>query len=750
MATPCLPPRRRDGRLSRTARSVAVLAIGLAPLVAVQPPSSAGGQAEPARITPAHIVVLVDQSGSISPEDMTREKEAAGLIAQAEFSPESTVAIVGFGSDSGGTPPVDAVCPPTKVATSAERQRLSTCVDALRIRDRGKGDGTDHAQALVQALDFLSDDQDDEPKIVFLLTDGKLDVGDSERYGTDKTPEQRDSAAHDLITERLADARDSKVQVWPLGFGAVDEKALGEFAAGGFQGSCGPGTPTPKATTVSGSGDVKRAIFESYSSARCAGIGPINEQQLSSGGTVEAKVDIPAIATDGSIIVIKHDPRVAVEFLAPDATKASPKAGTADGSTYEGSGQGGAVEALRIVDPKPGTWTVRITSADGVPAQNVSTAVTWQGAVQAVVQPSSSTLSAGQPVTVSVRLRTRRGPVTDPAQLRALSFTADVSGAGPAQPIALADDGKSPDPTADDGTYTGRTTLPPDASGQVTFTGHVTGIGVSGDHPTARASVVKGPPPVLAGAALPTINDEVAPGESVTAHLEVTNNSGGARKLRVRLDQDSGSLISVEDAVHEVPAGASAFDVDLRFDGKAELGTTTAQLALVDDADPSVVYQTFPFTTTVAEPFPWPLAGAGGAVLILLLGLVFWLLARSRAGDLRGLKITVTLGAYSGFLPSPVVSTKAIDFAVEVTGGGVPSIRDAQRGDPELRRLTRSKRGLRLTSPHGDLGPFHLDQPQDIGNGVVLQVTDESQPPPVDPVPVTPYGTPAPPYDPNL
>ncbi|MCS7477481.1 VWA domain-containing protein [Umezawaea endophytica] len=730
MATPSFPVVPRRARATWKARLLALTAIGLLLPITATPPSSARRQAQaPVEIKPAHIVVLVDESGSISPEDMAREKEAAGLIAQAEFSPKSTVAVVGFGSDSGGVSPVDAVCPPTTVSTSAERQRLSTCVDQLRIREKDRGDGTDHAQALAQALTYLSGDQADEPKIIFLLTDGKLDVGDSERYGSGKTPDQRNSAAHDVIVDGLVTARNAKVQVWPLGFGAVDAKALDEFAAGGHQGSCGPGTPTPKSTVVTSSADVKRAIFESYSSARCAGIGPINEQQLTSGGSVEAKVDIPDIATDGSIIVIKHDPRVGVEFIAPGTSEASPKAGSADGSTYEGSGQSGPVEALRIVDPKPGTWTVRITSAAGVPAQNVSTAVTWQGAVQAIVQPGSSTLSAGQPVTVSVRLRTRRGPVTNTAVLRTLSFTAEVKGAGPAESIGLSDNGQSPDPTADDGTYTGRVTLPADATGQITFTGHVTGIGISGDHPTASATVAKGPPAVLAGATLPTITDTVAPGGTVTAHLDVTNNSGGPRKVRVQLDQDSGSLITVDDAVREVPVGNSGFDVDLRMgDGAAE-GAVTAQLKLVDDADPSVVYQSFPFTTTVAKPFPWWIVIAGAALLALVGGVAHLVATRRRAADLRGLRITVGNGAGSGFLPAPASSTKVITFVVEVSAGGVPSIRPAERGDPDLRRLTRSKRGLRVTSPYGDSPPFHLDQPHDIGEGLTLTVTDETRPP---------------------
>lgn len=81
--------------------------------------TAAAADAAP-EVKPAQIVILVDESGSISDEDLVREKEAAGLIAQSEFSTESRV--IGFGSDEGGVGPVDAVCPPIVVAGAAERQ----------------------------------------------------------------------------------------------------------------------------------------------------------------------------------------------------------------------------------------------------------------------------------------------------------------------------------------------------------------------------------------------------------------------------------------------------------------------------------------------------------------------------------------------------------------------------------------------------------------------------------------------------
>ncbi|MBB5959578.1 hypothetical protein FHS29_006199 [Saccharothrix tamanrassetensis] len=699
---------------------LAVVALGLSLLV----PASGASAAEP-EVQPVHIVVLVDQSGSISPEDMAREKEAAGLIAQAEFSPRSTVAIIGFGSDSGGVPPVDVVCPPTTVAGGVERRQLTTCVEKLRIRERGKGDGTDHAEALGHALSTLPKDAGDQPKIVFLLTDGKLDVSDSERYGVGKSPDQRNAAARDVIAERLRAAQRDKVQVWPLGFGNVDAAQLEEFARSGYQGSCGTATPTPRATIVNGSADVDDAIFGSYSAARCAAGSKVEKHTLPANGTTEATVDIPAIATDGSIIVIKHDPRVGVEFVRPN-DEVAPKEGSAGGSRYQGSGQDGAVESLRIVDPEPGRWKVRIRSADGVPEQSVSTAVTWQGAVQAFIEPDSSSLSAGQPVKVSVRMRTRRGPVVDAGLVQGLSFRAEVAGEGFQAEIPLTDDGTGSDPTAGDGTFTGSTTIPAGVTGSLRFTGHVTGIGISGDHPVANATVAVGPAPVRAAAVMPNIHDEVAPGGSVTRRVTVTNSTGAPKRVRVRLVQEDGHPITVAGAVHEAPAGNSGFDARLDFGGDVPEGVVVGTLVLVDDEQPSVEYERLPFVVTVDKPPPWLWIGLGTAALVLLAALGLWGLAWRRARDLHGLRIEAFYGSGNGFLPVITEHTRSVSFTVAVEKG-VPVLRAAGPADPERCRLRRVGRGFRLDAPFGEVPPFGLGQPQDIGQGLAIRVTDEAE-----------------------
>lgn len=696
------------------------------------PPVALAQDLEPVpEVKPAQIVILVDESGSISPKDLVREKEAAGLIAQAEFSPRSRVAVVGFGSDEGGVGPVDAACPPIVVAGEAQRQQLSNCVNDLKKREKGRGDATDHAAALEQALSYFTASADG-PKIVFLLTDGMLDVGGTDRYGKGKTVAQRTDAAQELLTSLLERATAEQVQVWPLGFGAVDNTALDRFAKSAFQGACGPNARRPEATVVTTSADVDRAIFEAFSAARCAGPSKIIPHIVGPGETIEVPVDIPSIATDGSIIVVKHDARIGIEFVDPNS-RPVPKSGSQDGSTFQASGQNGAVEALRIVDPLPGTWTVRISSPPEVPLQEVSTAVTWQGAVQARLTPSSSSLSAGQLLTVSLSLRTRRGPVTDAAQLAALSFSAELARAGhPAIPISLADDGKASDPAGGDGTYTGQIAVPPDATNSVTIVGRVEGIGISGDEPRANVSITPAPPALFVAATLPTINNTVAPGESTVGKVTVANNSGQPRRVRVLVEQDADSKITVResDAVQQIAAsGNTGFPVTLDFAPDAPLGRTVGTLRIVDDADVNQEYGSFPFTVRVEWPPPY-LLYAGIAAAVLAGVVVTWVvLRRRREQRLDGFVVSVTnkVGDQGGVASLTIPDgCRAYHFTIAHDGNsaGPPQMQENAEGGY---RLTRNGNKLHLVTGSEKHG-MGFDESVVLQNGLKVIVANQISP----------------------
>lgn len=178
-----LPPDAPRGGL-RTAACAVLVALLLqlvTPLAAVAGPTRQP-PADPPRVEPVQIVVLVDVSGSLSPEDVARERDAVRVIVQGEPSDESTVSVFGFGSsNTPGQSPVDEVCPATTLESPAKRDLIAECVGNLQVRTAAMGADTDHVAALEQAQAKLASAPPDQPKIVYLLTDGVLDVGNSPR-----------------------------------------------------------------------------------------------------------------------------------------------------------------------------------------------------------------------------------------------------------------------------------------------------------------------------------------------------------------------------------------------------------------------------------------------------------------------------------------------------------------------------------------------------------------------------------------
>jgi hypothetical protein len=689
---------------------------------------TAVGQNQDIDLKPAKIVILVDESGSISQPDMDRERDAASLIGQSELSTKSTVSVVGFASDNGTRSPVDVVCPPLVLSGPAERDHIAQCVSGLRKRTRPEGDGTDHAEALQQAMSYLRDGSPaDGPKLIFLLTDGVLDVTDSPRYGANKTGDQRNDAAREVIRQTLTQARDAGVQVWPLGFGKVDTNALNGFAEGGYRGSCGPNVPQPRATVVSSSADVADALLRAFSSGRCAGVGPIQNTPVGSGASVEIPVTIPVIATDGSIIVAKHDGRIGVDYVDPQG-KSVPKSGETGSGKFEVSGENSPVEVLHIVDPVPGQWKVRVSSGQGVPAQNVLTTVTWLGAAQALLLLDPPAPAVGQPVTVSLQVVLRGGkPVTQPDLLRGLAFSAELSGKDlPVQPIAMLDNGQDPD-TAVDGTFTGRLTIPQEVTDEITFKGTVSGLGISAADALATVRVAPEVPPILATATLPTISTRVAPGETVRASVAVTNNTGQRHKVRVQVRGAGDAAITVpaDDAVREVDPGRTTFEFRMVFAANTPEGVTTGVVQVVDGDDAGTVFHEKPFTVEVAYPPPpppilqWVLGTVAG---IAVVALALWLVARRRSQEVEGLMVQAVRNGQRAYLHTEARKAKQFRFTVTMHTL-VPALDVAQPGDPTAFTLTRSRAGLTLLTPYGERHSMQLDQSVEVGEDLSITVS---------------------------
>ena len=691
--------------------------------------------------SPVQIVVLVDESGSLSTDDIAREKDAARLIAQGELSPESTIAVVGFASSDGpGQSPVDPVCPPTKLDSAQQRQFLADCIGQLRERGANEGNGTDHVAALRQALDYLDDSSVDQPKIVFLLTDGQLDVSNSPTYGKDLNAEERNEVARQQIPGVLDELNRAGVQVWPLGFGDVDRAQLESFAAGAAQLSCGVRATTPYATVIGGSADLLSAVRDTYATAHCLGSSEIPSGPLPSGGSAELSVDIPAIATDGAILVFKRDPQVTVSYLDPEGTTV-PKEGTLGISTFEVSGENTEAESLRIVDPMPGRWTVVLNSAPSVPAPNVAATVIFQELIRAELIVSPPRPAAGQVVDVEILARTRRAPITDPELLRDLDFVATLRGSGfqPTRAELTDSDG--------DAVYSGQLTVPASASGPLVFTGEVSGIGVNGDERVFNTSVATAAPLVHGQLRLLFDDSEVRPGESVPGKVVVTNGSGEPARLRLTVAEAApGTLVAPQPATLDLaPAGSSELDFELVFATDTVIGPNQATLQLIDDAGTVVAQQQFALNVKPVPPFwerwLWLLLLLGIAVLTALLLLVARIREQRRAQTVRQVRVELCRGSeFLCHLDAPDGAPKVFRFVIVDDSFRGPRLEPPHSAEDAAFQIERLRRGdFRLTLPSGESTVLRSGDHRDIGDGLDIVVLDtssaESAPQPDETVP---------------
>ncbi|MFF9850261.1 VWA domain-containing protein [Streptomyces litmocidini] len=603
--------------------------------------------AEPAEgPDPLDFAVVVDQSASLADKDLARETEAAALLSQGEISDRSRAAVIGFGSsEKPGQSPVNEVCPLT-VADAAGRERLSACVQQLGRRDAARmGPGTDFPAAIRQAVTRLTEARPATaktpavPKVVFLLTDGRLDVADSPEYGTDRDTRQSNGARR--LTEELARARAAGIQIWPLGFGSeIDRSALTAMAEGGYRGACSdiPGS-VPRMRVVGTSAEIDKALQETFAAARCARIAQ---------GTVgkppaDLTVTIPPIATDGSLTVAKHDPKVRVTYYDPAGRKV-PVRGDFDGSTFEVSGQDGPVEALRVKDPLPGRWRVHIEAPEGHRDREVAVRAIWQGRLRSDVTLDPASPRAGEKVTVQVRMQTRRGVViTDPRQLAGLTASAEVAGAGFA-PFAfrLADDGRAPDAKAGDVRFTGTFTLPAGATGDLELVTRMAAPGITSDRRPVHAQ--RGPDVPVLTAGLVVDRVTVHPGGTVRGTLDVTNNDSAPHTLRLALqDQTPGVELTVAPTSVTATAGRSTrvpFTVTLA--AGTVLGELGGRIAVVDTGDGGTVLDTAFLDVLVVAPPTWwdrwwkAVTGAAAALLVLAALAGIRIAAGRRRRDLTG------------------------------------------------------------------------------------------------------------------
>lgn len=668
--------------------TVAVLAalLSAVPATAATAAPSVAPADGPSQLKPVQVVVLADESGSLSGLAVDAEKDGANTIAQDVLGPGSTVSIVGFGTD------VTTYC--SKVVLSGQQQRdeLAECIDKIHKRDPDEGPDTDHILALRQAKSLL-DDGGDQPKIIFLLTDGDLDVHASTFYGKDLTPDARQQAAEGQIPAVKAELQSIKAQVWPLGYGAgVQQSELDRFTTGV---SCGGQEPNPSARVIGSADDLVSAVKQAFQSATCVKFGVTIEDPLPSGGQLALKVSIPRIASDASILVFKGDPGLVVAFQGPSGQSADGISGP-DGARYDRIGQQTTTETLHVLEPKDGTWTIVVSSKPGTPPQQVRATVAYQTAVSATISLDYPNPPPGQDVRVDMTVQARGATITDPDALEPLTFVVKLAGDGfsPPPPVNLTDsDG--------DGRYSGTITVPKDATGKLTVTGRVSGVGVDGDTRSFPTNVLLGPATLQGNIALSPDGVSVRPGDTIKGSVGVTNSGAGPAHLVLQADGATPGL-TLAAAPVEAAVGSSQTPFELHISLDAPVGGAQVQLRLIDTATDKDVADTL-FATDVApaptlvERLWWLWVVLAALLVVAVLAIVTVTSRRRRRVAVGGLK--ARLYRNGALQPLELIprnpKADSFRFVLQTDFHGV-SLQHAGSDDPDAWVVTRTSGGLSM------------------------------------------------------
>ncbi|WP_053740200.1 hypothetical protein [Streptomyces sp. NRRL WC-3618] len=608
----------RETRRGRAGRASLAVLGATAVLLSLSAPGGryAGHGAVPVADTepafPAvNYAVAVDESASLTDADMEVEKAAAKRIALGDVSSSSHVTVFGFAADEGkGRGAVDPVCRRTTL-DAAGRETIGDCVGKLRKRKESEGTGTDFPNAIWQGVHDLTEGTDpSQPRVLFLLTDGKLDVKDSKNYG-DRP--HRVAEGERKLTQALKDAAAQGVQIWPLGFGpAPDHRQLERIAAGGYQKGCTElPSAKPRASKVSGAKDVGSTLERIFAAAHCMRHeeGPEPQRPPST-----QKITISPLATVGSIVVDKGDPEVQITYTDPAGHKV-PTSGTFHRSAFELAGGNDTVEALKIVDPLPGVWKVRAEAPEGHRSLPVAVSVLWQGELGSAIVMNPPSPRAGDRVTVTMRVQTREGfQIKDPRDYEGLRVRSELTGDGfDPLPLTLTDDGKGEDEKASDGSFTGTAEIPANARGALNASATLTAAGLSADTRDARGTVAPGELPVTTALDLPVA--DLHPGAEFTGTLDVHNTSGAPHTLKLSVNDLKAGLLSVTPAELTLKAGESAtrkvtvkvgpadvFGDRLTDDGLSLAGNVT----VVDTTDGNLTLVTSPLAVRVTpEPSVW-------------------------------------------------------------------------------------------------------------------------------------------------
>lgn len=251
-------------------RSSSILKIGIGLLVlSLSSLCAVNGVSAETDTKNVDIVILVDESTSLSAEDVAREQEAVENIINLPKLKDQSIRIQILPFSSGSTSPrLLPVCDLTELDIAGVAFLSEKCLPQIRRESSDSGSNgagnTDFASAIDTALNVLFEKNDPgRRKAILLLTDGRFDpIGNGE-------PSITELQSFDSVLSR---AEKERVQIWPLGFGdKVDVFSLADYAAKGYQGEKNCPRPRPEIADPDKLGTL---VYTMIGSITCSDIPP--------------------------------------------------------------------------------------------------------------------------------------------------------------------------------------------------------------------------------------------------------------------------------------------------------------------------------------------------------------------------------------------------------------------------------------------------------------------------------------------
>ncbi|MDX2935568.1 vWA domain-containing protein [Streptomyces ipomoeae] len=605
---------------------------------------------------PVDIAILVDASASIRPHDFTRQVRAAAVLGQGEISNDSTVTVIAFAdSQKRDEKPVNQLCPVTAL-TVAGREELSTCLDSRAYWGTRIGKGTDFPSALDFAMGRLREQGSDQARdLIFLMTDGRMDVSAAPAYGAD--PATRMAQGEKRLRSTLARARQDHVQIWPIGMGSgANRQELRSLADGGFTTPCSTGpASSSRAQVVQSADHLMDSLTTAFAASRC----DRHTSGTSANSRNELTVTVPVHAGRVSLILAKQDPRVTATYFDP-AGHHVPTTGDFGGSGFEASGGNGPVESLRISNPLPGVWTVLLTAPEGLSLEETDLRAVWRPELRPSLSISPASPRPGERVTAVMRLLSPRGvPVTDPESIPGVAARLEITPRQeePAEET-MRDDGLGPDVKARDMLFTAQVVVPANATGEVSFVSRVSAHGAEVTGNGALATTISTAQRPLT-ARVSALEEASYPGGRVSGSLLVANGDAHPHTLKLSV-VEAAQAVSVEpNTVTVKPGAALNIDITLVLGESVQLGSVGGLLRVADASqDGRLVDASFLSVTVTPGPTWWERQRGVTlcATAVLLAATVALASVRSRQGS-RLDRVVLTLASSTWY--GVIVQTSA-------------------------------------------------------------------------------------------